>query len=96
PMRGRVERVGVVAGAIAGGIVVGSFNLQPAWLWGMAGGVAGGFIGALAVYAKSKSWPWPLRTLAVILIVGGGFFALWMIAGRQFVLNPMNYQITSP
>ena len=95
-MRTRAEQLGVMVGAIAGGLVVGSFSLQPAWLWGMAGGVVGGIIGALAVYVTTLKWPSPLRTLVVILIVGGGFAALWMIAGRQFVLDPSNYEITSP
>jgi hypothetical protein len=95
-MRGRAEQVGVVAGAIAGGIVVGSFNLQPSWLWGMGGGLAGGVIGALATYVATLKWSWSLRAVAVLLIVGSGFFALWMIAGRQFVLDPRKYEITSP
>ena len=95
-MRTRVQQVGVVLGAIAGGVVVGSFQLQPVWLWGMGGGAAGGLLGALAAHVTTLRWHWPLRALAAALIVAGGFFALWVIAAGQFVLDPRNYDLRSP
>jgi hypothetical protein len=86
-MRNRPEAVWLVIGAVLGGMIVGPFRLQPPWLWGMFGGLFGGALGAAAGYLSRRAWPVPMRALAVLLLLGAGFFALWMISSGQFLLE---------
>src|SRR5688572_2972421 len=84
-MRRRALSGWVAVGAVVGGLLVGSFDLEPSWVWGMAGGAAGGAVGAAAGYVASLRWKWPLRTLVAVFILLAGFLTLWMAASAQFL-----------
>jgi hypothetical protein len=80
----------IAAGAVAGGLLAGTFRLEPALAWGMGYGLAGGALGALA------GWVWRLpkllavRLTGVVLILAIGLFVLWLIAGRAFLLGQVD------
>lgn len=80
-------RLAVAAGAILGGLLVGAFDNRPAWLWGMGGGLSGGIVGWLAWRLGSSSLPVVMRALLAALVVGGGCFLIWFVAGRAWVLD---------
>ena len=86
-MRAHAGTVWIVVGAIIGGAITGPFRLQPPWLWGMLGGLAGGLLGSLAAYVSTRRWHWSLRALTIALVLGSGFFGLWMVTSLQFVLE---------
>jgi hypothetical protein len=88
--------VGLVLGAIAGGLIVGLFPPEPRWLWSMIGGLTGGGLGLGAAGLAGLRWPWPLRLLAVTALLLVGFGCLFLVVGRQVILDPRNYQLGSP
>jgi hypothetical protein len=53
----------------------------------MLGGLTGGILAAAAGYLAGRPWPWPLRLVGALLVLGGGFFGLWMFAGGQWVVE---------
>jgi hypothetical protein len=79
--------VWIIAGAVLGGLIVGSFGFQPAWLWGMAGGAAGGLLGAAAGSLAGRPWKLPVRILVISLVLFVGFFSLWMLASSKFLID---------
>ena len=79
--------VWIAVGAAAGGMIVGSFQLPPLWMWGAAGGAMGGLLGAAAGHLGKRRWPVAVRALAICAVLGGGYFALWMFAGYWFVME---------
>lgn len=92
----RAQLLGTAAGAGLGSFIVSVFKLQPAWLWGMAGGVGGGLTAALAGYVLTRRWPVALRAVAALLILGMGFAALYMLAGGLWITDPRNIQVRPP
>ncbi len=87
-LRSRPSAIWLVVGAVVGGFLVGPFKLEPAWLWGMGGGLAGGLVGALAGWVASRKLPVLVRVLLVLTVLGSGFFLIWLVAGRQWILTP--------
>jgi hypothetical protein len=90
PFEGRnvhAWRLAVAAGAILGGLLVGAFDNRPGWLWGMGGGLAGGVIAWLSWRLSTSSVPTAVRALLVMLVAGAGFFLIWFVAGRAWVLD---------
>jgi hypothetical protein len=86
-MRTRAETIWVVVCAVIGGMIVGPFHLEPAWAWGMLGGAVGGVLGGIAGYITTLRWPWPVRALVAVLVVGLGFFGLWVLTSFHLVVE---------
>ena len=80
-------RVAVAAGAILGGLLVGAFDNRPGWLWGMGGGLAGGVVGWLAWRLGTSSMPVVIRALLAAVLVFAGYFLIWCVAGRAWILD---------
>jgi hypothetical protein len=94
--RTRAEAVWIALGAMVGGFITASFNLEPTWLWAMAGGGGGGATAALAAYVANRPLSRPLRLLSAAAVLVVGFFAIWLIAGRQYITDPANMQVRPP
>jgi len=92
-MRTRAEMVWVMAGAVAGGMLVGPFELEPAWLWGLIGGVGGGATGWGVGIIAARPWPVAARLLAGAAVVALGFGALWYVSAGEWVRNPANWEV---
>lgn len=86
-MRTRGQTAWVIAGAVLGGLIVGPFRLEPAWLWGMAGGAFGGGLGAVSAYLATRPWHPALRALAAVAVFVGGFVGLWLLTSFRSLLE---------
>lgn len=86
----------MVLGAVAGGVLVGLYRLQPAWLWGLLAGAAGGLLGGAAAAIMGWKRPLAVRLLAAGALLLAGFFLLWLVAGRQWVTDPRNWTVSPP
>jgi hypothetical protein len=95
-MRTRAEAVWLAAGAIAGGLVVGLFPPEPRWLWSLLGGVVGGALGLGAARIAGLRWHWALRAAAVVVLLGAGLGALFLVVGGRWITDPRNFRISGP
>jgi hypothetical protein len=91
------KAIATALGAVAGGLIVGTFPPYPAWLWGLFGGVSGGGVGLLAAHlAGLPGRPPVLRLGLALLVTLAGFGVLFLVAGYGYVTSPRNWDIRPP
>ncbi len=77
----------IVFGAVLGGFIVGAFPLQPAMVWSMGAGLAGGLWGALSGWVARRPWRPPLPQVAALLVAVAGVGVLYMGVSAIVLLN---------
>ena len=86
----------VIFGGLLGGQIVGMRELDPAWLTGGLGGLAGGAVAAAAMWVHSRQWPWWRRAISALVILGVGFFLIWDVASGVWLFRQVHKSLPAP
>jgi hypothetical protein len=49
--------------------------------------VAGGLLGYAAGWIAARPWTLPARIAVIVVVLGLGFFTLWMLASARFLVD---------